>query len=180
MVSFAAIVWRRAPYAPHLAALAKLAFLSSGLHQAVFTLLSSLPYAVGQVQDVGLLLLSAMTADIAERARVEQAPAAAAVATALVTLAAATAFTGAALLAMARAKAAGYVQNVPLPVVAGYLCAWRKGRGRQVRAPRFIFPYPRPPLPPSLAPTSPSFAAPPAWAWPRTQTSTRWPAGGTR
>lgn len=121
MVSFAAIVWRRGPYAPHLAALAKLAFLSSGLHQSVFTALSSLPYAVGQVQDVGLLLLSAMTADIAERAAAAKAPAAAAVATALVTLAAATAFTGIALLAMARAKAAGYVQNVPLPVVAGYL-----------------------------------------------------------
>ena len=47
-------------YAPYLDRLTKLGFLASGLHQAVFTLTSSLPCAVGQVQDVGLVFLAAM------------------------------------------------------------------------------------------------------------------------
>ena len=36
-------------YAPYLGQLAKLAFLASALHQTVFTILSTLPFAVGQV-----------------------------------------------------------------------------------------------------------------------------------
>lgn len=37
-------------YAPWLDLLCKFFFLASALHQAVFCLLSSLPYAIGQVQ----------------------------------------------------------------------------------------------------------------------------------
>lgn len=37
-------------YAPYLGQLAKMAFLASGVHQLVFTLRSTLPFAVGQVQ----------------------------------------------------------------------------------------------------------------------------------
>ena len=47
-------------YAPYLDRLTKLGFLASGLHQLVFTLSSSLPFAVGQVQDVGLVFLASM------------------------------------------------------------------------------------------------------------------------
>jgi SulP family sulfate permease len=36
-------------YAPYLGQLSKLAFLASAIHQTVFTLLSTLPFAVGQV-----------------------------------------------------------------------------------------------------------------------------------
>lgn len=52
-------------YAPHLALLAKLLFLSSAIHQLIFVLASSLPFAVGQVQDVGLIFLSAMASSVA-------------------------------------------------------------------------------------------------------------------
>jgi len=41
-------------YAPWLGQLAKLAFLGSAVHQAVFTLVSTLPFAVGQVRLVCL------------------------------------------------------------------------------------------------------------------------------
>lgn len=37
-------------YAPYLGQLAKLAFLASAVHQAVFTVFSTLPFAVGQVR----------------------------------------------------------------------------------------------------------------------------------
>ena len=36
-------------YTPYLGQLAKLAFLASAVHQAIFTIFSTLPFAVGQV-----------------------------------------------------------------------------------------------------------------------------------
>lgn len=36
-------------YTPYLGQLAKLAFLASAVHQAIFTMFSTLPFAVGQV-----------------------------------------------------------------------------------------------------------------------------------
>jgi hypothetical protein len=44
----------------------KLVFLSSGVHQLIFSIKSTLPFAVGQVQDVGLIFLSAMATSIVE------------------------------------------------------------------------------------------------------------------
>lgn len=37
-------------YAPYLGQLAKLAFLASAVHQMIFTIFSTLPFAVGQVR----------------------------------------------------------------------------------------------------------------------------------
>ena len=44
-------------YHKYLGQLAKFAFLASSIHQFVFTFGSNLPFAVGQVQDVGELNL---------------------------------------------------------------------------------------------------------------------------
>jgi hypothetical protein len=52
-VAYAAIVFRHPAYAAYIDPLSKMFFLSSAIHQAVFCLLSSLPFAMGQVQDVG-------------------------------------------------------------------------------------------------------------------------------
>ena len=49
MISFAAIIFKDDIYTQYLDQLAKLAFLGSAMHQFVFTLVSSLPYAVAQV-----------------------------------------------------------------------------------------------------------------------------------
>ena len=121
MVSFAAIVWQHPVYRPFLGQLARLSFLASAIHQAAFTALSSLPFAVGQVQDVGLILLSSIATAVADRGLKGGASARDVVATALVTLALATAAVGASIVAVARLRLAALVQNVPLPVVGGYL-----------------------------------------------------------
>ena len=49
MISFAAIIFKDDIYTQYLDQLAKLAFLGSAMHQFVFTIVSSLPYAVAQV-----------------------------------------------------------------------------------------------------------------------------------
>ncbi len=44
--------------------LVKLVFLSSAVHQTTFCLKSTLPFAVGQVQDVGLIFLSVIATSV--------------------------------------------------------------------------------------------------------------------
>ena len=53
-------------FQPVLSDMVKLVFLSSGVHQVIFSVKSTLPYAVGQVQDVGLIFLSAMATSVVE------------------------------------------------------------------------------------------------------------------
>ena len=50
MISFAAIIFKDELFTPWLGQLAKLAFLGSSVHQLVFTIVSTLPFAVGQVR----------------------------------------------------------------------------------------------------------------------------------
>lgn len=52
-------------FQPHINALSKLVILSSVVHQFCFTIFSSLPFSIGQVQDAGLIFLSAMSHRIA-------------------------------------------------------------------------------------------------------------------
>ena len=53
-------------FQPVLGQMVKLVFLSSGVHQIVFSIRSTLPFAVGQVQDVGLIFLSAMATSVVD------------------------------------------------------------------------------------------------------------------
>jgi SulP family sulfate permease len=101
LVAFAAIIFRNAGFQQDLPMLTKLVFFSSMCHQIIFTLRSSLPFAVGQVQDAGLIFLSSMATTIyvdlgGAVARDER------VATVLVALAGGTALLGAALWAIGR------------------------------------------------------------------------------
>jgi len=122
MVAFAAIVYKDRLFTPDLGALARLAFLASGLQQAVFSLRSRLPYAVGQVQDVGLILLSSMASDVAARCRADPGVGRdAAVAAAVWAAAVATLAVGAAVTAIGHWQLASYSAGVPLSVVGGYL-----------------------------------------------------------
>lgn len=92
LVSFSIIVYgTRAVYRPYLPDVAKLAFLASAVHQAVFCALSSLPFAVAQAQDTPLIILAAIAAGVADECAKVGASAAA---TALATLAAATFLVG--------------------------------------------------------------------------------------
>ncbi|KAK9845896.1 hypothetical protein WJX81_005443 [Elliptochloris bilobata] len=121
MISFAAIIFKDELYAPRLGQLAKLAFLGSAVHQAVFTLVSTLPFAVGQVQDVGLIFLSAMATSIAGLCTAEGLTAEEALGTTLVTLVISTFLVGMLIVLVGYLKLASLVQYVPLPVVGGYL-----------------------------------------------------------
>ncbi len=53
-------------FKPVLGQMVKLVFLSSRVHQVIFSIKSTLPFAVGQVQDVGLIFLSAMATSVVE------------------------------------------------------------------------------------------------------------------
>eukprot|EP00588_Corethron_pennatum_P015446 CAMPEP_0194281134 /NCGR_PEP_ID=MMETSP0169-20130528/19960_1 /TAXON_ID=218684 /ORGANISM="Corethron pennatum, Strain L29A3" /LENGTH=1103 /DNA_ID=CAMNT_0039026103 /DNA_START=48 /DNA_END=3355 /DNA_ORIENTATION=- len=125
LYGYASIIFRHAAYAPSFNALTKLTLLSSVVHQLCFSAFSTLPFAIGQVQDAGLLFLSSIADDIADHVAqntpegIDSGPAA--VATAIVVLGLCTAALGLALVAAGRMGLASAVSYLPLPVIGGYL-----------------------------------------------------------
>ena len=120
MIGFAAIIFRDQAFHQDpavYATLVKLVVFSSTVHQAAFTAFSSLPFAVGQVQDAGLIFLSKIAADLAQAMRDDDQEAM--LATVLVTLALSTASLGVALILTGWLQLATFVQYLPLPVVGG-------------------------------------------------------------
>jgi sulfate permease, SulP family len=110
LIGYAAVIFSHPVFAPHMNALAKLVILSSLVHQLSFTLFSSLPFAIGTVQDAGLIFLSSMSNQIAtvildDRGGTEREV----LATALVMLSLGTAALGLVLMAMGHFKLAEYV-----------------------------------------------------------------------
>jgi MFS superfamily sulfate permease-like transporter/CRP-like cAMP-binding protein len=99
--------------------LAKLFILSSVVHQAIFSLVSSLPYAVGQVQDAGLIFLSKIATSVVFL--LQDKPAEVVVSTTLVTLALCTALLGITLIGLGHYKLARLVSYLPLPVIGGQI-----------------------------------------------------------
>lgn len=67
MVGYAAIIFSDLAFRPYVPMLAKLILFSAVIHQVVFCLLSSLPFAIGQVQDAGLIFLAAIAISISQR-----------------------------------------------------------------------------------------------------------------
>ena len=103
--------------------LIKLVLFSCFVHQVCFSVGSSLPFALGQVQDAGLIFLSAMATQIvhdtehfAPDATTEER-----LSTVLIALALSTALLGVALILTGHLELAQHVQYLPLPVVGGYL-----------------------------------------------------------
>lgn len=66
LYGYASVIFNHPAFQPHMNALAKLVIFSSFVHQLGFTLFSSLSFAIGTVQDAGLIFLSAMSNSIAE------------------------------------------------------------------------------------------------------------------
>ncbi|KAJ0403528.1 hypothetical protein P43SY_010071 [Pythium insidiosum] len=120
MYGYAAIIFSHHDFAAFMPSLSKLVMFSSVVHQVLFTLLSSLPFAIGQVQDAGLIFLSAIATSICTTLGAE-IPAEAKVATVVVTIGIATASLGLCLVLIGRFKLAGLVSYLPMPVVGGYL-----------------------------------------------------------
>ncbi|KAL4099366.1 hypothetical protein PRIC1_007172 [Phytophthora ramorum] len=120
MYGYAAIIFGHPDFAAFMPALSKLVMFSSVVHQVMFTLLSSLPFAIGQVQDAGLIFLSAIATSICKSLG-EDVPVEAKVTTTVVTIGLATASLGVVLVLLGRFKLAGLVSYLPMPVVGGYL-----------------------------------------------------------
>ncbi|KAI7843279.1 hypothetical protein COHA_003111 [Chlorella ohadii] len=120
--SFAAIIFRDPYFHPLLGSLVKLVFLSSALHQLTVVACSSMPYAVGQVQDVGLIFLSAIASAVVQQCSAAGVTPENTTATVLTAVTAATGVVGILLVCTGVLKLARLVQYVPLPVMGGYLC----------------------------------------------------------
>ena len=123
LMSFSSIIYQDPIYMPYMPVLVKLTICSGIVHQVCFSTFSSLPFAVGSVQDAGLLFLSSMTRDlVALLAATENGmDPTTLLATTVVALSIATAVLGLGLILVGRGKLARYVQLLPTCVVAGYL-----------------------------------------------------------
>lgn len=121
LLSFGAIIYRNAAFAPYMPVLVKLTVISGIIHQLTFAALSSLPFAVGQVQDAGLIFLSSMASHIVEYCRVRNYDDSVLLATTVILLSASTAILGIGLVLIGRWQLAQYVQRLPTCVVGGYL-----------------------------------------------------------
>ncbi|CEG40428.1 sulfate permease family [Plasmopara halstedii] len=124
MISFAQIIFRDPEFQPYMNDLVKLVLVSAAVHQICFTCVSSLPFAMGQVQDAGLIFLSAMCSSIIKSLHVSKGDEFSmeeVLATTLFTMAVSTAVLGAALIITGKLRLASFVQYLPMPVVGGYL-----------------------------------------------------------
>jgi SulP family sulfate permease len=116
-ISFCAIIFRDEAFDKYMPSLVKLVLFSSALHQACFSLFSSLPFAVGQVQDAGLIFLSAMAGSIAASCSKPENI----VPSTLYILGLSTAILGVMLMIVSKLRLASVVQYLPMPVIGGYL-----------------------------------------------------------
>ena len=121
LVGFAHIIFRDPFFEPYIGSLTKLVFFSAAVHQAGFSIGSSLPFAIGQVQDAGLIFLSAMATSIVKICKDRDATDDEILATVLCTLAISTTALGLALIVTGKLRLAALVQYIPLPVIGGYL-----------------------------------------------------------
>ena len=116
MIGFAAIIFRHKAFHTDpsvYARLVKLCLFSSAVHQSAFTATSSLPFAIGQVQDAGLIFLSKMASDIADAMKDD--PPEHMLATVLVTLSTSTALLGLALILTGHCTLQPPTYRLPLP-----------------------------------------------------------------
>ncbi|CAB9506105.1 solute carrier family 26 [Seminavis robusta] len=121
LMSFGSIIYRDEAFRPYLNVLIKLTVVSGVVHQICFSALSTLPFAVGQVQDAGLIFLSSMAGMLVQSCRQRGADDETLLATTTVGLSLATALLGLALVVIGKVKLAQWVQLLPTCVVGGYL-----------------------------------------------------------
>jgi hypothetical protein len=118
---YAAVIFNNPVFNPYINELSKVVLWSSTVHQFCFTIFSSLPFAIGQVQDAGLIFLSHMSNTMADKIMADGGTAEEVMSTCLVLLSLATFSTGVILVIMGKFKLADLVSYLPLPVVGGYL-----------------------------------------------------------
>eukprot|EP00956_Cyclotella_meneghiniana_P004846 scaffold5991_cov73-Cyclotella_meneghiniana.AAC.6 len=121
LYGYASVIFNNPAFAPHVAALSKLVVLSSCVHQLAFALFSTLDFAIGTVQDAGLIFLSAMANDIANTILDNGGTVDEIVSTTLVILPLSTASLGLVLILLGKFKLLDIVSYLPMPVIGGYL-----------------------------------------------------------
>lgn len=121
LMSFGAIIYRDQAFSPYMPVLVKLTVVSGVVHQLCFSTLSSLPFAVGQVQDAGLIFLSSMASHMVEHCRSRGYDDETLLATTTIGLSLCTALLGCGLVLIGQFQLAQYVQLLPTSVVGGYL-----------------------------------------------------------
>ncbi|KAG2770253.1 hypothetical protein PC116_g19996 [Phytophthora cactorum] len=120
MIGFATMIFSHPDFSETLPMLTKLVFASSTMHQVVITSLSPLPFAIGQVQDTGMIFLASMASSIMTELG-STVPLVERIATVLVHLSISTMLVGVGLILTGKAKLASLVQYLPTPVIGGYL-----------------------------------------------------------
>ncbi|OWZ19718.1 Sulfate Permease [Phytophthora megakarya] len=120
MYGYAVILFSHKDFEDFMPALSKLVIFSSVIHQVMFTLMSSLPFSIGQVQDAGLIFLSTMATSICNSLG-EDVPLEAKVTTSIIIIGIATASLGLCLVVMGKLKLAALASYLPMPVIGGYL-----------------------------------------------------------
>ncbi|CAM9163725.1 unnamed protein product, partial [Ectocarpus sp. 6 AP-2014] len=121
MASFAAMIFRDPAFTPHLPRLVKLVVFSAAVHMACFGTLSRLNFAVGAVQDAGLIFLSAISSSVVAFSQEQGVDEAGMLSTSCFVLCTCTGLLGVALVVLGKLKLASVVQYLPMPVIGGYL-----------------------------------------------------------
>ena len=113
LMSFGSIIYRDNAFSPYMPVLVKLTVVSGVVHQLCFSSCSSLPFAVGQVQDAGLIFLSGMASKIAASCRKSGHDDETMLATVTVGLSLGTALLGCGLVLIGYLRLGQYVQLLP-------------------------------------------------------------------
>jgi MFS superfamily sulfate permease-like transporter len=121
IMSFGSIIYRNEAFQPYMPVLIKLTLASAVVHQLCFSTFSSLPFAVGQVQDAGLIFLSSMATNMVVYCREREYDDETLLATVTIGLSTCTAVLGLGLIIIGKLRLAGFVQMLPTCVVGGYL-----------------------------------------------------------
>lgn len=121
LYGYAAVIFNNPVYSNHMNALSKLVIFSSLIHQLGFFLFSTLDFAIGTVQDAGLIFLSSMANTIAYKMIDDGHTEDEILSTTLVLLSLGTAVLGLVLIVMGKFRLADAVSYLPMPVVGGYL-----------------------------------------------------------
>ena len=117
LYGYAAVIFNHPVFDNHMNALSKLVIFSSLVHQLGFFLFSTLDFAIGTVQDAGLIFLSAMANTIANRMINDGHSEDEILSTTLVLLSLGTATLGLLLVVMGKFRLADAVAYLPMPVV---------------------------------------------------------------
>jgi SulP family sulfate permease len=115
-ISFCSVIFADPEFQEYLPYIIKFVSWTSIAHQLTVTAYSRLPYAVGQMQDAGVVYLASMATSLASLCTSTTL-----ISTTFITLSAATVLSGLVIIWATKLKLIRYIQYVPRSVIGGYL-----------------------------------------------------------